>query len=74
MEISELRKQAAATKAVVTKAAASVEVELATSSSHFVMRDIHPAAAEALREFASQVVGGAWDGSAMWMLDPAGTA
>jgi hypothetical protein len=58
--LSKLRKQAAA-----ARVAASVEMELETSSAHFVMRDIHPAAAQALHEFASQVVG-PWN--------PAGTA
>ena len=81
--VTELRKQAAATKAATKAAAAkaaSVEMELETSSSRFVMRDIDPAAAEQLREFASQVVG-RWDYSARrwsagtrWIFDPAGTA
>ena len=35
----------------LTKAAASIEMEMETSTSRFVMRNIHPAAAKALREF-----------------------
>jgi hypothetical protein len=71
--ISELRKQTAAAKAVVTKAPAkAAEMESAAGPPTFAMRDIHPAAAETLREFASQVVGTSWDGSAMWYLRPSG--
>jgi hypothetical protein len=62
--LSELRKEVAASKAT------SMEVELETSSSRFVMRNLHPSAAVALREFASQVVD-AWDGGAVWLSDPA---
>ena len=51
--------------AAATKAAASIEIELETSTSRFVMRNIHPAAAKELREFASQVVD-AQDGGAIW--------
>jgi hypothetical protein len=64
--LSKLSREVAA-----TKAAASIEME--TSSSRFVMRNIHPAAAKTLREFAAQVVD-AWDGGAVWLSDPAGTA
>ena len=49
----------------LTKAAASIEMELETSTSRFVMRNIHPAAAKALREFASGVID-ARDGGAVW--------
>jgi chromosome segregation ATPase len=49
--ISELRKQAWA----ATKKATSVEMKVETES-RFTMRDIDPAAAEALREFAPQIV------------------
>jgi hypothetical protein len=66
--LSELRKEAAA-----TKAAASLEMELETSTSRFVMRNIYPAAAKTLREFASQVID-ARDGGAVWLSNPAGTA
>jgi chromosome segregation ATPase len=67
--LSELGKQMA-----TAKAAASIEMELETSSTHFVMRNIDPAAAKALREFASQVID-ARDGGAVWLSDPvAGTA
>jgi hypothetical protein len=48
-------------------------VELETSTSRFVMRNIHPAAAKALREFASQVVD-AQDLGEVWLSPPAGTA
>jgi hypothetical protein len=47
-------------------------MEMETKSSRFVMRDIDPAAAEALREFAAQIVS-ARDKSAGWIF-PAGTA
>ena len=60
LRVAELRVLAAA-----TKAAASVEMGLETSTSRFVMRNIHPDAAKALREFASQVVD-AEDGGAIW--------
>jgi hypothetical protein len=47
-------------------------MELQTSTSRLVMRDIHPAAAKALREFAAQAVA---DGDTVWFRDPpAGTA
>jgi hypothetical protein len=47
-------------------------MELETSTSRFVMRGIHPAAAKALREFAAQAVA---DGDTVWFRDPpAGTA
>ena len=60
LRVAELRKDA-----VATRAAASIEMELETSTSRFVMRNIHPTAAKALREFASQVVD-AQDGGAIW--------
>ena len=41
LRVAELRKEA-----VATKAAASIEMELETSTSRFVMRNIHPAAAK----------------------------
>jgi hypothetical protein len=67
LRVAELRKEA-----VATRAAASIEMELETSTSRFVMRNIHPAAAKALREFASQSVA---DGDTVWFRDPpAGTA
>ena len=66
--LAELHKKTAA-----AKAAASMEMQLETSTSRFVVRDLDPAAAKAMREFASQVVD-AWDGRAVWMSDPAGTA
>ena len=57
LRVAELRKEA-----VATRAAASIEME--TSTTRFVLRNIHPSAAEALREFASQVVD-ARDGGAI---------
>ena len=74
--ISELRKQAAATKVAAKTAAAkaaSVEMEFEARSSRFVMRDIDLAAAEALHEFASQAVS-TWQERTSWLFDPAGTA
>ena len=71
LRVAELRKEA-----VATRAAASIEMELETSTSRFVMRNIHPDAAKALREFASQVVD-AQDGGAIWgrcLTQTAGTA
>ena len=52
-------------EAVATRAAASIEMELETSTARFVLRNIHPDAANVLREFASQVVD-ARDGGAVW--------
>jgi hypothetical protein len=63
--ISELRKEAEASKA------ASIELE--TSTSRFVMRNINPVAAKTLRDFAAQVID-AQDGGAVWLSAPAGTA
>jgi hypothetical protein len=63
--ISELRKEAEASKA------ASIEME--TSTSRFVMRNIDPVAARTLRDFAAQVID-ARDGGAVWLSGPAGTA
>ena len=51
LRVAELRKEA-----VATRAAASIEMELETSTSRFALWNIHPDAAKALREFASQVV------------------
>ena len=71
LRVAELRKEA-----VATRAAASIEMELETSTSRFVLRNIHPDAAKALREFASQVVD-AEDGGAIWgrcLTQTAGTA
>jgi hypothetical protein len=42
-------------------------MELQTSTSRFVMRNIHPAAAKTLREFASRAVA---DGDTVWFRDP----
>jgi hypothetical protein len=66
--VSELRKEMA-----TAKAAASIEVEMETSTSRFRVRDLDPGAANALREFASQIVD-ARDGGSIWLSDPAGTA
>ena len=60
LRVAELRKEA-----VATRAAASIEMELETSTSRFVLRNIHLDAGKALREFASQVVD-AEDGGAIW--------
>ena len=65
LRVAELRKEA-----VATKAAASIEME--TSTARFVLRNLHPDAVKAVREFASQVVD-AEDGGAMGtLLDPDG--
>jgi hypothetical protein len=64
--ISKLREQAWA----ASRKAASVEMEL-TKSSRFTMRNIDPAAAEALRDFAAQIVNARDKGG--WIF-PAGTA
>jgi hypothetical protein len=69
-DLRELRKETAAAKAAV-KAAGSIKLELETSTSHFVVRNIHPNAAEALREFASQVI--ARSGGAVRLSGPAPT-
>jgi chromosome segregation ATPase len=50
------------------KAAASTEMTLETSTARFVARDLHPDAAAALKEFASQVVD-AYDGSPLWLSE-----
>jgi hypothetical protein len=42
-------------------------MELETRTSRLVMRNIHPTAAKALREFASQAVA---DGDTVWFRDP----
>lgn len=65
-KISGLGKQIAAPKAPV------VALEVETSVSRFVLRDIHPDAAQALRDFAAQVID-ARDGAPIW-LSPAGSA
>jgi hypothetical protein len=59
--ISELRKEA-------SKAAS---IELTTSSARFSMRNIDPAAARTLRDFAAQVIDGR-DGGAVWPSGPGG--
>jgi hypothetical protein len=59
--LSQMRKEAAASKA------STVEMELQTSTSRLVMRDIHPTAVKALREFAAQAVA---DGATVWFRDP----
>ena len=64
--ISELGKQIAAPKAP------TVALEVETSVSRFILRDIHPDAAQALRDFAAQVID-ARDGAPIW-LSPAGLA
>jgi hypothetical protein len=71
LRVAELRVLAAA-----TKAAASLEMGLETSTARFALRNIHPHAAKTLREFASQVVD-AEDGGAIWgrcLIQTAGTA
>jgi chromosome segregation ATPase len=65
--ISKLRNETAK----ATRAAASVEMKLESKSSRFMMRDIDPAAAEALREFATQIVSARGKGG---FIFPAGTA
>jgi hypothetical protein len=54
-------------------AASGAVVEFETSSSRITVGNLHPDAANALREFASQVVD-AWDGDAILFSGPAGTA
>jgi hypothetical protein len=49
--------------------ASTVTMEFETSSSRFTLRGIHPAAAQALREFASEVID-AQDGGAVWLSGP----
>jgi hypothetical protein len=51
------------------QSAPTTEVEFETSTSRFVMRNIHPTAAKTLREFASQVID-AQDGGAVWFSNP----
>jgi hypothetical protein len=60
-----MREQAAAPK---------TEVEFETSTSRFVMRNIHPTAAKTLREFASQVIDAQDDGAVWFSNPPAGNA
>jgi hypothetical protein len=64
--IRELRKQAEA------NSTASVELEVETRSTHFAMRATHPAAARALKDFASQIIRG-HDGKLL-ISGPAGRA
>jgi chromosome segregation ATPase len=63
--VGELRKKTEAA------AAASVEVEFESSSTHFQMKAAHPDAARALKEFAAEIVSGSADGT-IW-LPGAGT-
>jgi hypothetical protein len=65
--ISKLREQAWA----ATRKTASVEMKLETKSSSFTMRDIDPAAAEALRDFAAQIISAR---ERAGFIFPAGTA
>jgi septal ring factor EnvC (AmiA/AmiB activator) len=67
-KLSQMQKQAAA-----AASKPSVEMELQTSSSRLVMRDLHPDAARALREFAAEVID-ARSGGAILFSGPAGTA
>jgi hypothetical protein len=48
------------------QSAPTTEVEFETSTSRFVMRNIHPTAAQALRDFAAQAVA---DGNTVWFCD-----
>jgi chromosome segregation ATPase len=70
--VRELEKKMAAAKRKAS--AASVEVELETSTSRFVMRNIHPNAAAALREFAAQVIDARTGGAVQLFGPAAGTA
>jgi chromosome segregation ATPase len=63
MQLSKMKRESASPAAVV---------QFETSSSRFTVGNLHPDAANALREFASQVVD-AWDGDAILFSD-AGTA
>jgi hypothetical protein len=63
--LREMRKQA--------EAAPKTEVEFETSTSRFVMRNIHPEAARTLKEFASQVID-ARDKGAVWFSNSPGNA
>jgi hypothetical protein len=70
--LSELDKATKAQKAH----AAGLEMKFESVSASFVMREIHPAAAEAMRNFASEVVRPARS-QTIWRFDPgppAGTA
>jgi septal ring factor EnvC (AmiA/AmiB activator) len=63
-QLAKMKREAASPAAVV---------EFETSSSRLTVGNLHPDAANALREFASQVVD-AWDGGAILFSGPAGTA
>jgi chromosome segregation ATPase len=63
--VGELRKEATAAKA------ASIEVEFASSSTHFQMKAAHPDAARALKEFAAEIINGEADGT-IWLPGSAG--
>jgi chromosome segregation ATPase len=64
--LAELRKQAEASSA------ASIEMEFESRSSRFQMKAVHPEAAKALKEFATQIIDGT-DGT-LWLPGPAGNA
>jgi DNA repair exonuclease SbcCD ATPase subunit len=59
-QLAKMKREAAAPSAVV---------QLETSASCLTVGNLHPDAANALREFASQVVD-AWDGGPVWLSDP----
>ena len=63
-ELSRIRRESTPSAAVV---------QLETSSSRITVGNLHPDAAAALREFASQVLD-AWDGDAILFSGPVGTA
>jgi hypothetical protein len=65
--VGELRKKTEAARA------ASIEVEFASSSTHFQMKASHPDAARALKEFAREIVNGKADGT-IWLPGSAGSA
>ena len=71
----EQREQDKAVRALRREAkAASSEIELQTSTTYFRMKNVHPDAAAAMREVASQVLD-AKDGRTIgWLEHPAGTA
>jgi hypothetical protein len=65
--LAELRKQ------TESSGAGSVELEFESTSTHFQMRAAHPAAAKALKEFATQIIDGQRDGT-LWLPGPVGNA
>ena len=60
-------------KTVEVNSAASVEVEFESERHHFAMRATHPAAARALKEFATGIINGQADGT-LWLPGRAGNA